>query len=171
MLITIDSDSKEPLYTQIRNQVVAGIALGELAPGMQLPSVRSLASDLGINLHTVNKAYAVLRDEGYIRMKGRSGAFIAEPSVGEQADREAKANEELQDALFQAALTFRANGGSRGAFLEMAAAQAANAFGVMPDDDPALRETHASATLELERNTTFGTSGSTFLRKRHFGRA
>lgn len=169
MLITIDTESKEPLYAQIRDQVVAGIALGELVPGMQLPSVRSLASDLSINLHTVNKAYAVLRDEGYIRMKGRSGAFIAEPSAGEQADREAKANAELQDALFQAALTFRANGGSRGTFLEIAAAQAASAFGVMPESDDFPREPSLSELSQ--QDFAFGTSGSTLLRKRHFGRA
>ena len=64
MLIAVDAAAAEPLYLQIRNQIVAGIATGQLEPGQSLPSVRSLASDLGINLHTVNKAYAVLRDEG-----------------------------------------------------------------------------------------------------------
>lgn len=68
MLIAVDAAAAEPLYLQIRNQIVAGIATGQLEPGQSLPSVRSLASDLGINLHTVNKAYAVLRDEGYVRM-------------------------------------------------------------------------------------------------------
>ena len=67
----------EPLYMQIRSQIIAGIARGDLTAGDALPSVRRLASDLGINLHTVNKAYAVLRDEGYIVVRGRAGAFIA----------------------------------------------------------------------------------------------
>lgn len=73
MLMTIDGSSPEPLYVQIRDQIVAGIATGALEPGQSLPSVRALASDLGINLHTVNKAYAVLRDEGYVAMRGRAG--------------------------------------------------------------------------------------------------
>ena len=73
MIICIDQKAEEPLYLQIRNQVIAAIARGELVPGAALPSVRALASDLGINLHTVNKAYAVLRDEGYVLMRGPFG--------------------------------------------------------------------------------------------------
>ena len=64
MPIVIDQMSEEPIYQQIRTQVIGAIATGELSPGESLPSVRSLARDLGVNLHTVNKAYAVLRDEG-----------------------------------------------------------------------------------------------------------
>ena len=56
MILSIDQRSEAPLYLQIRDQVIEAIARGELAPGDALPSVRSLASDLGINLHTVNKA-------------------------------------------------------------------------------------------------------------------
>ena len=69
MILRIDLTSSEPLYRQIRTQVVQGVASGELAPGDPLPSVRSLASDLGVNMHTVNKAYAVLRDEGYVTIR------------------------------------------------------------------------------------------------------
>ncbi len=135
MFLEIDATAKEPIYQQIRDRIVAGIALGELTAGMQLPSVRALASDLGINLHTVNKAYAVLRDEGYVRMKGRSGAFIAEPGDGGDGgpggNRATKAASDLEKSLFEAALTYRANGGTRGQFLEAAAAQAARAYGVV----------------------------------------
>ena len=81
MILRIDQASPDPIYLQIRNQIVEGIARGELVAGDSLPSVRALASDLGINLHTVNKAYAVLRDEGYVAMRGRSGAFIARPAA------------------------------------------------------------------------------------------
>ena len=77
MLIRIDARTPEPLYQQVRNQIVAGIATGELEPGQTLPSVRALASDLGINLHTVNKAYTVLRQEGYVKVDRRKGAVIA----------------------------------------------------------------------------------------------
>ena len=77
MVIRIDQSDEVPIYLQIRNQIIEGIARGELSSGDSLPSVRQLAADLGINLHTVNKAYAVLRDEGYVAMRGRKGAFIA----------------------------------------------------------------------------------------------
>lgn len=90
MIVSIDECSSDPLYKQIHDQIIAGIATGELEPGMSLPSVRSLASDLGINLHTVNKAYAVLRDEGYVQMRGRSGAVISEPNDASRADKTAK---------------------------------------------------------------------------------
>ena len=78
MVITVDKLSDAPLYLQLRDAVIAGIASGELRPGDALPSVRSLAEDLGINLHTVNKAYATLRDEGYVIMLGRRGAYVAD---------------------------------------------------------------------------------------------
>lgn len=133
MLMTVDAAASEPLYLQIRNQVVAGIATGELEPGQSLPSVRTLASDLGINLHTVNKAYAVLRDEGYVRMRGRAGAVIADPAAADRADADEAAQVKMEDDLFKLALAYRARGGGRGQFLEAAAAQAARAYGVMED--------------------------------------
>ena len=77
MIVSIDECSSDPLYKQIHDQIIAGIATGELEPGMSLPSVRSLASDLGINLHTVNKAYTVLRQEGFVNIDRRRGAVIA----------------------------------------------------------------------------------------------
>lgn len=134
MFMEVDAAAKEPLYQQIRNQVVAGIATGELTPGTQLPSVRALAADLGINLHTVNKAYAVLRDEGFIHMRGRAGAVVAHPEDDARKDRSERALREVEEKLFEEALAYRANGGSRGSFLEAAAAQAARAYGVT---DPA----------------------------------
>lgn len=131
MIISIDERSSEPLYKQIHNQIIAGIATGELEPGMSLPSVRSLASDLGINLHTVNKAYAILRDEGYVQMRGRAGAVISEPSDASRADKNRESLKEMESDLFKLALTYRACGGTRGQFLECAAAQAARAYGAI----------------------------------------
>ena len=128
MIIRIDQKAEEPLYLQIRSQIIAAIARGELVPGAALPSVRSLASDLGINLHTVNKAYAVLRDEGYVLMRGRSGAYIADPCEDDRADR----------AQIELALAHRARGGTRGEFLECASAQDARAYAALEraDADP-----------------------------------
>ncbi|WP_449138189.1 GntR family transcriptional regulator [Slackia sp.] len=97
MYIVVNDMVDEPLYMQIRSQIIAGIARGDLTAGDALPSVRRLASDLGINLHTVNKAYAVLRDEGYIVVRGRAGAFIA-GAQGANSSNEA-ADSQMDDVL------------------------------------------------------------------------
>ena len=78
MIIKINTQLPDPIYEQLRNQIVFGIAAKQLVPGEGLPSVRRLAADLGINLHTVNKAYALLNDEGYIVMDRRKGALVAQ---------------------------------------------------------------------------------------------
>ena len=77
MILKIDFESEEALYTQLCNQIIMGIATDMLHEGDSLPSVRQLAEEIGINMHTVNKAYAVLRQEGFIRLDRRSGAVIA----------------------------------------------------------------------------------------------
>ena len=77
MLIEIDFNSDEALYLQLRNQIIMGIATSQLVAGDSLPSVRQLADHIGINMHTVNKAYSVLRQEGYIKLDRRKGAVIA----------------------------------------------------------------------------------------------
>lgn len=77
MIIEINTQSPTPIYTQLRDQIVLGIAGGRLLPGEDLPSVRRLAADLGINFHTVNKSYTILSDEGYIQMDRRRGAVVA----------------------------------------------------------------------------------------------
>lgn len=118
MVITIDKLSGTPLYMQLRDQVVAGIAAGELRAGDALPSVRSLADDLGINLHTVNKAYATLRDEGYVIMLGRRGAYVADAPANPDAGLD---KVQLEDALLKLATEFKASGGSRESYLEAAA--------------------------------------------------
>ncbi|MCR5251725.1 MAG: GntR family transcriptional regulator [Lachnospiraceae bacterium] len=74
--IEINFDSEEAYYMQIRNQVIAQIAYGKLEKGEQLPSVRQLAEEIGINMHTVNKAYSLLRREGYVKIDRRSGAKV-----------------------------------------------------------------------------------------------
>jgi len=85
MLIRIDLQSDEPIYQQLFNQIVEGIASGALQPGETLPSVRSLAADLGINLHTVGKAYTHLKQEGYIQIHRQKGALV-QPGPIPEAD-------------------------------------------------------------------------------------
>nr|WP_306798810.1 GntR family transcriptional regulator [Oceanobacillus saliphilus] len=84
-MIRLDLESNEPIYIQLRNQVVEGIAKKQLHPGEALPSVRSLAADIGINLHTVNKAYQQLKQEGFILIHRQKGVVI-NPDGVPQAD-------------------------------------------------------------------------------------
>lgn len=77
MYIEIDFDSEEAFYIQLRNQIIIGIATNQYQEGDTLPSVRQLAESVGINMHTVNKAYSVLKQEGFIRLDRRRGAVIA----------------------------------------------------------------------------------------------
>ena len=67
MIIELDMSSSTPIYVQLRNQIVKGIGKGELKTGEKLPTVRQLASDAGVNTMTVNKAYQILKNEGFIR--------------------------------------------------------------------------------------------------------
>lgn len=77
MYIKIDFNSDEALYLQLRNQIIIGIATSQYQEGDMLPSVRQLADTIGINMHTVNKAYSVLRQEGFVKVDRRRGAVIA----------------------------------------------------------------------------------------------
>lgn len=77
MFIEIDFNSDEAIYMQLRNQIILGIATAQFREGDMLPSVRQLADNIGINMHTVNKAYTVLKQEGYVKVDRRKGAVIA----------------------------------------------------------------------------------------------
>lgn len=77
MYIEIDFNSDEALYLQLRNQIIIGIATSQFQEGDALPSVRQLADTIGINMHTVNKAYSVLKQEGFVKVDRRKGAVIA----------------------------------------------------------------------------------------------
>ena len=87
MLIEIDFNSDEALYVQLQNQIIMGIATATIQEGESLPSVRQLADTVGINMHTVNKAYSILK------LDRRRGAVIAI-----DADK-AKAYAEVKRAL------------------------------------------------------------------------
>lgn len=76
MLMHLDFGSDIPIYIQIRNQIVLGIAEGKLAAGEKLPTVRALSEECGINMMTVSKAYQLLKQEGYIQTDRRAGAIV-----------------------------------------------------------------------------------------------
>jgi DNA-binding transcriptional regulator YhcF (GntR family) len=76
MFINLDFESEIPIYEQLKNEIIIGIASKQLAPGERLPSVRALAGDIGINLHTVNKAYQQLKQEGFLLIHRQRGVVI-----------------------------------------------------------------------------------------------
>ncbi len=77
MVIKIDFNSDEAIYMQITNQIIMGIAKRQICDGDQLPSIRNMADEIGINMHTVNKAYTVLRQAGYVKLDRRRGAIVS----------------------------------------------------------------------------------------------
>ena len=101
MVIEIDFQSDEALYTQLMNQIIMGIATSRLQEGDPLPSVRQLADTIGINMHTVNKAYSLLRQEGFVSIDRRKGAVICLDVDKLRAMEELKQN--LRVALQEAA--------------------------------------------------------------------
>lgn len=103
MFIQIETTSDIPIYTQLANQLTELIARGQLKSGEPLPSVRSLASDLGVNMHTVNKSYHTLEQKGIISIVPKSGAIINSiNSDGITADNQQKIIEQLKPVLAEA---------------------------------------------------------------------
>ncbi len=76
-MIKILSDSETPIYLQLKNEIIKAIARGELEDGEALPSIRDLSVDIGVNLHTINKTYNLLKDEGYLVIDRRKGAMVS----------------------------------------------------------------------------------------------
>ena len=81
MFIEIDFDDSKPIYLQLKEQIITGIAKGSLKSGEGLPSVRSMAKDIGMNLHTVNKAYQQLKLEGFIEIQKQKGVMVKKDGI------------------------------------------------------------------------------------------
>ena len=101
MLLKLDFAQDTPIYLQIRNQIVLGIANGELKPGEKLPPIRTLAAETGVNTMTVNKAYQMLKAEGYIYTDRRNGAKVRE-HMGFSHDLPEESKELLQRVVSEA---------------------------------------------------------------------
>lgn len=114
MIIELDMNSSTPIYVQLRNQIVMGIGRGELKLGESLPTVRQLAQDIGVNTMTVNKAYQILKTEGYIKIDRRHGAIVSGNIDMDIVFRE-KLENELELLLAEAAI----NGMDKRDFLSM----------------------------------------------------
>ena len=95
MFLEIDFKSDLPIYEQIRSEIIIGLAKGHINPGDKLPSVREMAENIGINLHTVNKAYKLLESDGVLTMDRRYGSLISENINPMAAYDEEKIDSEL----------------------------------------------------------------------------
>lgn len=95
MFLEIDFKSDLPIYEQIRRGIIIGLAKGHINPGDKLPSVRDMAENIGINLHTVNKAYKLLEADGVLTMDRRYGSLISEDLNPMAAYDEGKIESEL----------------------------------------------------------------------------
>lgn len=85
MQLSVDFHSEKPIYQQIRDGIVTGIASGTLQDGDPLPSVRALGMELGVNLHTVNKAYKLLQSEGFIEIQRSRGTQVKAGKTAQNA--------------------------------------------------------------------------------------
>ena len=94
MIIRLNMKSDVPIYMQLRNEIVLGIGRGELKCGEELPTVRQMAEDIGVNTMTVNKAYSILKQEGYIETDRRRGSVVSS-CLDLQGKFRAKAEQEL----------------------------------------------------------------------------
>ena len=83
-MLTLDPDSPLPPFEQVRTQLAAAIDSGELQPSVRLPTVRTLAADLGLAVNTVAKAYRQLELAGLIETRGRQGTFVADAPSAER---------------------------------------------------------------------------------------
>lgn len=103
LIIRLDMQSDIPIYTQLMNQIIEGIASKQLLLGEDLPSVRSLASDIGVNLHTVNKAYNLLKQDGFIQIHRQKGVVINPDGMPEVTpEYEHKQQEQLKPVIAEA---------------------------------------------------------------------
>ena len=116
MIIALDMTKDVAIYEQLKQQIVAGIARGELLPGEPMPSVRQLAADLSINLHTVAKAYNQLKDEGFLTVHRSRGVIVNPAQRFAASDAYLDA---LSEALEPHALTARSRGVSREQWLAL----------------------------------------------------
>lgn len=103
MIIAIRDNSDVPIYIQLKNQIVQGISSGQIAPGEQLPTVRALADEMGINAMTVNKAYQLLKQEGYIYTERRNGARVRE-NIALSKELSEESRESLRQIISEAKL-------------------------------------------------------------------
>src|SRR5436305_6518563 len=101
--LSLDLRSGVPVYRQIIDQVLGGIASGTLVPGDQLPTVRQLAVDLSINPNTVVRAYREMEIRGILSTQQGTGTFITDKEVKpDDGDRQRRIAQLIRDLLARA---------------------------------------------------------------------
>ena len=113
MIREFDFQSETPLYLQLRNQIVLSISGGELKPGEQLPTIRALSDESGINMMTISKAYQLLKSEGYVHTDRRSGTVVA------RTEKSGGVSREVQERLRLVLAELRAQGLEEAEILEL----------------------------------------------------
>lgn len=114
MIIRLNMKSDVPIYMQLRNEIVLGISKGALKIGEALPTVRQMAEDIGVNTMTVNKAYTILKQEGFIETDRRRGSVVC-ACENVQEDVLEKAEQELTLLIAEVSL----KGMKKEAFMQM----------------------------------------------------
>lgn len=114
MIINLNMSSSTPIYVQLRNEIVKGIASGKLKLGESLPTVRQMAEDLGVNTMTINKTYNILKIEGFIEIDRRHGAKVT-PVLTSNSDFAEKLEDELNLLISESSI----KGITKSDFLEM----------------------------------------------------
>ena len=99
LVIEVDRLADEPVYVQIARRIRSAIGAGSLRSGAPLPPVRSLASDLGLNLNTVARAYRMLEDEGFVEIRSRTGVVVAAPAARAHPETKESLRQRLQEIL------------------------------------------------------------------------
>lgn len=115
MTVSINIDSSKPIYEQLKEQIIRLIIEGKLTSDTQLPSVRQLSSDLGINMHTVSKVYNILEKEGFVIINKKKGAFVAMDS---KKIASTYSVDDLQEDILLKAMIFNKIGGDVDKLLE-----------------------------------------------------
>ncbi len=98
MLFEVDPRSPVPIYSQIASCVRRALADGTLVPGARLPASRDLARELDVNMHTVQRAYGQLRDEGLLELRQGRGAIVTKAAVTHSARLTALLHDLLDEA-------------------------------------------------------------------------
>jgi len=128
--LTIDRGLKDSVYEQVAGQLRQLVADGTLAPGTPLPSVRQLASDVGVNLNTIARAYRLLETEGFLAIKNRAGVFVAAPP----ARAKTTVKKELQNQLSVAIARLRQAGVSHDELLALVEREVSAIHGQPPEE-------------------------------------
>ena len=117
MIIKLNMTSEIPIYVQLRNEIVLGIGRGELKAGEQLPTVRQMAADIGVNTMTVNKSYQILKAEGFIETDRKKGSVVCIPEE-EYPTQQAAFEEKLEDELELLTAEAKIRGMDKGQFIQ-----------------------------------------------------